>query len=184
MNYRKLHDLIIEKSRNRPKPGSYEKHHIIPKCLGGLDLKENIVFLTHREHFIIHFLLIKLYPRVNKLIFAFILMKGNPSKKRYFNSKLYRSAREKQVRIFKGKARSAEVKEKIRQGNLGKVVSLETKIILSKVDRSYTKTNAFRFKMSSVTFGNLNGMYGKRHSEESKKKISETKRSRRISKSA
>ena len=37
-----------------------EKHHIIPKSLGGNNSKENIALLTAREHFICHLLLIKM----------------------------------------------------------------------------------------------------------------------------
>ena len=38
--------------------GSYvEKHHIIPRCIGGSDHKENLVSLTAREHFVCHLLL-------------------------------------------------------------------------------------------------------------------------------
>ena len=37
----------------------YEKHHIIPLSLGGLDDPTNIAVLTGREHFICHYLLTK-----------------------------------------------------------------------------------------------------------------------------
>ncbi len=37
-----------------------EKHHIIPKSLGGSNNKENIVRLTAREHFVCHMLLVKM----------------------------------------------------------------------------------------------------------------------------
>ena len=32
--------------------GYVEKHHIIPKVLGGTNDEDNIVFLTAREHFV------------------------------------------------------------------------------------------------------------------------------------
>lgn len=37
-----------------------EKHHIIPKSLGGSDAKSNLVVLTAREHFLCHWLLTKM----------------------------------------------------------------------------------------------------------------------------
>jgi hypothetical protein len=37
-----------------------EKHHIIPRCLGGSDEPNNLVNLTAREHFIAHWLLTKM----------------------------------------------------------------------------------------------------------------------------
>lgn len=43
------------------KTGSYEIHHIVPKSLGGLNTKNNLVLLTPREHFLAHKLLYKHY---------------------------------------------------------------------------------------------------------------------------
>ena len=40
-----------------------EKHHIIPRCMGGNDLKNNLVSLTIEEHFLAHKLLAKIYYR-------------------------------------------------------------------------------------------------------------------------
>lgn len=50
----------------------YERHHIIPKSLGGSDRKENIVILTPREHCIAHMLLVRMYEGLAKakMIFA------------------------------------------------------------------------------------------------------------------
>jgi hypothetical protein len=40
--------------------GEYtERHHVIPRCLGGSNKRENLVDLTFREHFLVHWLLIK-----------------------------------------------------------------------------------------------------------------------------
>lgn len=46
--------------------GYVEKHHIIPKVLGGLNSDDNIVFLTAREHFICHLLLTKMVEGKSK----------------------------------------------------------------------------------------------------------------------
>jgi group I intron endonuclease len=40
-------------------------------------------------------------------------------------------------------------------------------------DRAYTQTEEYRKKMSIATSGEKNGMYGKRHTEEAKRKMSE-----------
>lgn len=75
MNYHKIYQNIIDKaiSLNRSKKEStyYENHHIIPRCIGGNDDKDNLVLLTAKEHFISHLLLVKIYPDNNKLKFAF-----------------------------------------------------------------------------------------------------------------
>ena len=53
-----------------------ESHHIIPKCLGGSNSKENLVILSFREHFLCHWLLIKMTTGSNKskMSFAFFCM--------------------------------------------------------------------------------------------------------------
>jgi hypothetical protein len=54
--------------------GYGEVHHIIPKCMGGDDSEDNLVKLTAKEHFIIHKLLVEIYPTNNKLHYAAFLM--------------------------------------------------------------------------------------------------------------
>lgn len=39
-----------------------EKHHVLPKCMGGDDNPDNIVYLSHNEHVKAHVLLCKMYP--------------------------------------------------------------------------------------------------------------------------
>jgi len=74
MDYTKIHDQIIERAKNRKVEGYTENHHIIPKCMGGTDDKENLVELTAREHFIIHKLLCEIYPEESGLKYAVWLM--------------------------------------------------------------------------------------------------------------
>ena len=63
MNYKRIHDEIIENRRALGIPKGYsENHHIIPKSFGGTNDKDNLIRLTAREHFIIHRLLAKIYP--------------------------------------------------------------------------------------------------------------------------
>lgn len=58
--YTKWYNNIIQRAKSRSLTGYKEHHHIIPKSLGGSDLKENLVDLTAREHFVCHFLLTKM----------------------------------------------------------------------------------------------------------------------------
>ena len=62
MNYHRIYnDLIIKRQAIEP-CGYVEKHHIVPKSLGGSNDASNLVKLTAREHFIAHLLLSKMYP--------------------------------------------------------------------------------------------------------------------------
>jgi hypothetical protein len=63
MDYTRIYNQIVERAQTRKLEGYVEKHHIVPKCIGGLDVKENIVELTAREHFLCHMLLCEIYPQ-------------------------------------------------------------------------------------------------------------------------
>ena len=74
MNYQIIYDQIIDRAKNRKKPDCYcELHHIIPKSLGGSNDKENLVYLTAREHFIAHWLLKNIHKN-KQMIYAFFSM--------------------------------------------------------------------------------------------------------------
>jgi len=74
MDYKKHYNLLIERAENRKLEGYSEKHHIIPRCMGGTDEKDNIVCLTPEEHFVAHQLLVKMYPDNNSLVYAAQMM--------------------------------------------------------------------------------------------------------------
>lgn len=78
MNYERIYNEIIKRSKNRILVEYKERHHILPKSLGGLDDKTNIAVLTAREHFLCHWLLCRMhkdnknaYP---KMVKAFNMM--------------------------------------------------------------------------------------------------------------
>lgn len=48
----------------------HERHHIVPKCMGGSNEKENLIDLFAREHFIAHKLLAQENPDNDKLTYA------------------------------------------------------------------------------------------------------------------
>lgn len=74
MNYQKHYDNLISRAKSRYLEGYKESHHIIPRCLDGVDDKNNLVDLSAREHFIAHLLLIKINPHHYGLIKAVNIM--------------------------------------------------------------------------------------------------------------
>jgi len=88
MNYQKHYDLLIERAKQRNIKGYTEKHHIVPRCLGGADHTDNLVKLTAEEHYIAHQLLVKIYPTNRSLLHAAIMMIPESSKHER-NNKLY-----------------------------------------------------------------------------------------------
>lgn len=76
MNYLDHYNRLIARGKLRRLPSTayIERHHIVPRCLGGTDDICNIVALTPEEHYVAHQLLIKIYPTETKLIHAAHLM--------------------------------------------------------------------------------------------------------------
>lgn len=58
--YTKWYYTIVKNAQTRVLSGYVEKHHIIPKSLGGSNLANNIARLTQREHFVCHQILIRM----------------------------------------------------------------------------------------------------------------------------
>lgn len=88
MNYKKHYDKLMERSKTRTLEGYVEKHHIIPRCLGGTDDIANIAILTPEEHFLAHQLLVKIYPKSSPLVKAVVIMTTHHTQQRA-NNKLF-----------------------------------------------------------------------------------------------
>jgi hypothetical protein len=155
MNYLKHYCNLIRKAENRIQPEGYtEKHHTFPKSIFGKN--NRVVVLTAREHYVAHALLEKIFIKryglygyyTKKMIHAHCMMKsGN-----YYNSYLYEFARIRRSVIMEkndfrvGKKHNENTKEKIKEKALARNINLA---------------------------GEKNGMFGKKHTLESKKKMSE-----------
>lgn len=146
MNYRKIYFQLIERAKTRSDLSGYtEIHHVIPKSLGGTDLKSNLVKLTAREHFIAHWLLTKVYDS-NKMIFAFWKMCNGNNTNRYVSSHGYQSAKLKFSNAMKERKLSDLHKNKISDSLSGRKLSI-THIQAIKHSKSFVSLET-RKKMS------------------------------------
>lgn len=101
--------IITAKSRDLLLNQYYEKHHIVPKSLGGNNTIDNLVSLTAKEHFICHLLLTKFTGGKNRQKMAHAswrMCHPRKNKSVYIpSSRLYNIAREKHaeaVSLLKG----------------------------------------------------------------------------------
>jgi hypothetical protein len=179
MNYKKIYDQIIlrAKSEIRVKNDKtyYESHHITPKCLGGGNEPNNLVFLTAKEHYLCHKLLILIYPDEDKLVYALWMMSNGSNS--YRNNHLIVSGREYRYH------RELYVKSHT-QRMIGRVVSDETSKKISEAKKGFKYTDESKKRMSESQKGKVgekNSFYGKKHTEESKKKMSEMAKNRIVS---
>jgi hypothetical protein len=187
MNYELHYNKLIKKALNRniPKMVYTEKHHIVPKCLGGNNSKSNVVKLLPKEHYIAHMLLFNMYPNNNQLSYAFWMMSnGNkPSERMYrVGGKVYEEIRNKFIQIlinreptFKGKVHSEESKQKISNSKkgkpgtwVGKTHSEESKQKMSNRRKGTIIQDEVRLNMSK-------GMLGKSKSKTHKENIAKSK---------
>jgi group I intron endonuclease len=92
------------------------------------------------------------------------------------NQGLYTTqSRERQMH-FKGKKLTDEHRANISKGLEGyKKTTEHIRKIQQNMDRSYMQTEEYRNNMSMSTSGSKNGMYGKKHTEETKQLISQKK---------
>jgi len=126
MDYSKIYDQLINDAIANPKSDKYkETHHIIPKCMGGLDIKNNLVKLTARQHFLAHWLLYKIY-KTSALVYAWHSMCriGPGQECRKINSHMFQYCKKQRSAIlsatskgkdnhFYGKTHTDEVKSKL-----------------------------------------------------------------------
>jgi len=187
MNYQKIYDQLMIKAKleNRIKNNKiyYEKHHILPKCLGGSNNKSNLVLLTAREHYLAHRILFFIYPENNKLFSAFSMMchvkspnqeRVNVSSKMYEYLKLEKSKRmsgENNPKYWLGKKRTHKV-----------IISNETrqKALATLKNRKVSKET--KEKISNSNMGKKPWNKGKKLgplSDEHKEKISNSNKNKK-----
>ena len=132
--YSSIYYKIIERAKSRIISGYVEKHHVIPKSLGGTNDKNNIVKLTAREHFICHLLLTKMTSgeKRKKMLYAVFYLTGSGKAKERHNilkgSRLFQSLREeyalhvsKQKKGCKQPPRTAITRKKLSDSKTGKL---------------------------------------------------------------
>lgn len=106
MTYKEFIDDIL-KNRGRFSCDNeyHERHHILPKCMGGTDDKENLIDLFAREHFAAHRLLALENIENEKLIYAWWCMcslPGSSQKRIEITAEEYEEARRQYAQKFSG----------------------------------------------------------------------------------
>lgn len=191
LNYQKIYDSLVAKCKPRglnkkALEGYFEKHHIVPKCLGGTDEDTNFVLFTPREHVIAHRLLWKSNPENYSLMWAYARTvnshKGILTSREVEYAKIAKSkvmserivseeTREKIRQTLTGHKRTEESIEKGRQKQIGQKRSEETKANLKEarkklLDSGWTVPEEARKKIGDF-------FRGRPISDEHRKKLSE-----------
>jgi hypothetical protein len=165
--YTKWYYSIVAKAAVRVNPeGYYEKHHIVPKSLGGTNDDFNLVNLTPKEHFICHRLLVKMTEGKAKKSMAFSIWQMSSRRNKVSKNKhkptarVYEMLKKQLSDACKGVPLSEEHKQKMR----GISKSNEHKAKLGQ----YLRTDEHRKAIAETRKSQI-GKY--KHSEETKQKI-------------
>lgn len=119
-----------------------EKHHIVPKCMGGTNKEDNFVLLTMREHILAHYILTRIYPDNLKIIRASSAMLVKNKYRHNTSTKLAESIRENYTKHSKDFSKE----------QLGKVFSDEHKKNLSNAFKGRKLTDKTKQKLDKSRF--------------------------------
>lgn len=165
-------DIITNaKKRQDDSKTYYEKHHIIPKSMGGSNKKYNIVKLYPREHFLVHWIIIKCLVddnHIHKMKYSLHRMMGAAKKvKKHVWSKWnFVVAKRHLVEVNKvihigegnpmyGRKHSQDAKNKISIGNSGSKRSLEHKLKISEGNKKKVLSNETKDKIRNARLGTV-----------------------------
>ena len=139
-----------------------ERHHIIPRCIGGTDNVDNLIYLTPREHFIAHRLLAIENPQEKGLLYAWHLMcidgRHDTTPEEYEEQKISWVAYLKTLH----RPQSIETRQKLSQNMIGNTRG------------SKPRSQETKDRISKSKTGPNNPMYGKSPSVETRLKISQS----------
>lgn len=167
----------------------HERHHIVPKCVGGTNDEENLVDLFAREHFIAHKMLAEENPNEEGLLYAWWCMSiqtNEHTKERYqLTAEEYEEVRTKFALLMSDKMSGDGNRmwnrpwwdEDTPQDKID-----EWKNNIVEATKRRWQDPEFKEKMckqrKGMNCGEANPMYGKIVSEETRQKISQTSRER------
>lgn len=162
--YSKWYFSIIKNAKTRALIGYRERHHILPKSLGGTNDSSNIVELSAKEHFICHLLLIRMTTGVEKRKMVYAAWQQSRSAKYKgvrITSRVYDKLRNQLSETYTGSKRapfSDEAKANMKKAAANRRNPPVTSSRLERIREGVAK----REKLT----GEKNPFYGKKHTSE------------------
>ena len=193
--YLRWYRSIILAAQKKQSTGYVEKHHIVPRSLGGTDSEYNIVSLSAREHFVCHMLLTRITSGHHQVLMRFALGKfiqTAPGQERSFTSWEYNKIREAISQARTGRKHSDDARKKMSDKRKGRApwnkgIKQGPHSEESNKNRSATlagrkRSPEFCLKVSEGKKGHKSGMTGKKHSDDTIQKIKESALARKKNK--
>lgn len=178
------YDIINQAKSRILSPDIYtEKHHIIPKCLGGDNSTSNLVKLTAREHFICHRLLTKMTTgdskrRMTFAVWSMLYRDHSLNKSRYKpNSYVYANLRAQHAKatseLHKGKTVSAGTRAKQSSKAKGRISPNKGKSMSDSQKQKLSLAHKGKTISPETVVKILEARKNYKHSTETKQKISD-----------
>lgn len=166
-----INDILATRGRFACKDEYHERHHIKPRCMGGNNDEDNLIDLYAREHFEAHKLLAQENPDNSSLVYAWSCMafvKGNNQERYELTPKEYEEVRTALSKTMREREISEETLENMR-----------------KAARQRSENPTFIERQSKAQKKRLsmpenNPMFGRHHTEETRKKIGEASKDRAL----
>ena len=191
--YTRWYNQIVERARFRITEDYTETHHIQPRSLGGSDDINNLVELTAREHFICHWLLVKMTTGEDhyKMLNALRMMRAEKHGQQRYETKItarvyesikteYSRLQSERIRGEKnpmwGRIHTEEARKAISEKNTGKKLTKEqiAKQVAAQTGRKRAPfSEEWLAKMAEKKKGENNPRYGAKITEETRAKMRE-----------
>ena len=154
-----------------------EKHHIIPKSLGGTDDKDNLIYLYAEEHYYAHKLLKQENPDNGPLRIAWAMMSFSTS-----NGKMNRKYRISAEEYAEAKKAISQEASKRFTGCKQSAEHIEKRIskIRGRGNGMYGRCGSLSPTYGRDQSGEKGTFYGKHHTQEAKDKISQKNKGKLI----
>ena len=147
-----IHRILNHRKNNKDENNYQERHHIKPKCLGGTNDDENLIWLYAEEHYYAHKLLALENPHEQKIQYPWWMLSTRNKEK--ISADEYAKARTNFAKT------SSNLNSGKKNGMYGKTIPEEQKRKLS--------------EMCKKRIGDKNPNFGKSLTEEHKKKVSDS----------
>lgn len=172
-----IEDYHILTDKKEIKENIYtEKHHILPKCMGGSDSEDNLVLLTYREHVLAHMLLYLINSENKDMFLAFSLLtelKSNyiSDEELSVNLEALEVIKIKRSEFMKGKNNPMKNPETAKK--VSELKKHQPGFFKGHHHTEKTKQILRNKTLNLGWSGENHPFYGRKHTEESRKKISD-----------
>lgn len=178
-HYKNLIESRLKLKRTKNDGIYYEKHHIVPKSLGGSNSPKNLILLTAKEHFVAHLLLHYARPHSKSLAYGLWCLYTMSNGYKIKSSRLFSYIREN---ILKNMNPSKSLRNREKSSKRMKLNNpMKGKISPNRgMNVSKLYGNKISTSLKKYFENNLNGFANKKHSQESINKIKANGNSKKV----